>query len=61
MVDIVTFTGGPSNLILYVIDLGIIIYLIYRHRTGYQQIRRQEPPPVPEHQNYLTPIDKRET
>ena len=61
LVDIVTFTGGPSNLILYVIDLGIIIYLIYRHRTGYQQIRRQEPPPVPEHQNYLTPIDKRET
>ena len=61
LVDIVTFTGGPSNLILYVIDLGIIIYLIYRHRTGYQQIRRQEPPPVPEHQNYLTPIDKRGT
>ena len=56
LVDIVTFTGGPSNLILYIIDIGIIIYLIYRHRIGLQQIRQHIPPPVPEHQNYLTPV-----
>ena len=56
LVDIVTFTGGPSNLVLYVIDIGIIIYLIYRHRVGHQQIEQRVPPPVPEHQNYLTPI-----
>ena len=56
LVDIVTFTGGPSNLILYIIDIGIIIYLIYRHRRGFQQARQHIPPPVPEHQTYLTPV-----
>ena len=55
LVDMVTFTGGPSTLVLYVIDLGIIIYLIYQHRRGFQRDRQPQPPPVPEHQNYLAP------
>ena len=55
LVDMITFTGGPSNFVLYVIDLGIIVYLIYEHIRGYQRDRQPQPPPIPEHQNYYAP------
>ena len=54
LVDLVTFSGGPSNFILYILDLCIIVYLVFRHVRGNRQNR--QPPPVPEHQEYLVPV-----
>ena len=66
LVDLVTFSGGPSNFILYILDLCIIVYLVFRHVRGNRQNRQPppvpehgqdpQPPPVPEHQGYLVPV-----
>ena len=53
LVDLVTFTEGPSNFILYVIDIDIIAYQVFKHIRGNRQDRELQPPPVPEHQGYL--------
>ena len=46
LVDMVTFTGGPSNFVLYIIDLIIISYLTVQYIKD-RRLRR--PPPIPEH------------
>ena len=56
LVNLVTFTGGPSNFLLYIIDIGIIAYLVFKHIRDNRQGRHLTPHPVRAHQGYLAPV-----
>ena len=49
LVDLVTFTGGSSDFILYLVDLAIITYLVFQYIQGKRRDREPQPPPIPEH------------